>query len=106
VLGEKTFRQLENNIGEIVQKVIAIYNDWDLEKNIKQLSDMIYDEAHSLIQAKLEHLPVGILELHKSRVIRFLTFNIDKYVEKLQAKLKQLKVKYFPRMDISVWDPL
>ncbi|KAL3868031.1 hypothetical protein ACJMK2_040870, partial [Sinanodonta woodiana] len=118
VLGEKTFRKLENNIDEIVQKVIVIYKDWDLEKNIKQLSDMIYDEAHSLIQAELEHLPVGILELHKSRVIVFnlekvavefeliLTFNIDKYVEKLQAKLKQLKVKYFPRMDISVWDPL
>ncbi|KAL3868012.1 hypothetical protein ACJMK2_040851 [Sinanodonta woodiana] len=129
VLGEKTFHQLENNIDEIIQKIIAIYKDWDLEKNIKQLSDMIYDEVHSLIQAELEHLPVGILELHKSRVSvfnlekgavefelylpvqienlqRILTFNIDKYVEKLQAKLKQLKEKYFPRMDISVWDPI
>ena len=91
--------------------------------SIKEFLVMVLGKVRSKVMEEFDELPLGILDLHKSRVVSFdlengevefdlhLPIPVDNFdelmrftVQKYTAKLKKMADKYFPRRDICLWD--
>lgn len=91
--------------------------------SLKELLISLSDNLRDMILEDFDQLPIGILDLRKTKVTTFdlengeikfdlylpipvdnfdqmVRFTVNKYV----AKLKKLADKYFPRRDICLWD--
>ena len=94
-----------------------------MDITLRELIDKVVEKARAELMKEFDQLPLGLLDLHKSKVTTFDLDNgeieFDLYLpipmenfeklmrfslEKYAAKLTKLADKYFSRRDFCVWD--
>lgn len=98
-----------------------MYNETKMP--LRQLLTTMMEKIRSKVMEEFDVLPIGLLDLHKSKVTTFdlkkgeiefdlyLPIPVENFeelisfsVKKHMAKMSKMVEKYFPRRDICLWD--
>ncbi|XP_053394173.1 apolipophorins-like [Mercenaria mercenaria] len=123
VMNNEDIQEMNKAILDLYEQVSWLYKYTEINISLRELIQKALDTIRSKVMDEFHVLPLGLLDLHKSKVITFdlengevefdlyLPIPMDDFdaVMKLTAdrymrKMKALADKYFPRRDICLWD--
>ncbi|KAL4235628.1 hypothetical protein ACF0H5_004023 [Mactra antiquata] len=116
-------REMEEALNDLHKQVSWLYKTTKMDVSVKELVQNLHYYLRQKIMEEFNELPIGLLDLHKSKVITFdldkgevefdlylpmpmkdfnalMKMSVMKHIEKLKLKFD----KYFPRRDICVQD--
>lgn len=123
VMNHEDIQEMNKAVLDLYGQVSWLYKYTEINISLRELLQKTLDTIRSKFMEEFKALPLGLLDLHKSKVTTFDLENgeveFDLYLpipmenfdevmkftaEKYMRKLKKMVDKYFPRRDICLWD--
>ncbi|WAR23117.1 APLP-like protein [Mya arenaria] len=123
LMDNKDVQDVQKAITDLYQQLTWVYEYTDMKMSLKELLQSLSDKLRSKVLEEFNQLPIGLLDLHKSKVTTFdlqkgeiefdlyLPIPVENFdelmsitVDKYMTKIEKMVDKYFPRRDICLWD--